>query len=210
MSVHRTNLPGQKISWTTKTLQRCVTRRNSSTQQRRWTSQEAHKPSSLAEQATRRKSTLSQRYHDVADVHCSEITSALEEALLPTARDSVGARILKKMGWRPGQGVGPRVTWEQLRAQDAKSASLSSADVSKTAVAEHDEATKHTYAPRDTKLPVFTRKANNHGLGYAPGASLHESVEAASKAGPSISGMLVLRVSKFALIRYQRDSVLER
>ncbi|KZV96446.1 DUF1604-domain-containing protein [Exidia glandulosa HHB12029] len=116
-----------------------------------------------------------------------EITSALEDALLPTARDSVGARILKKMGWRPGQGVGPRVTWAQLKAQDAQSSSLSSADASKAVAPEHEEATKHTYAPRDTKLPVFTRKTNNQGIGYTPGATLHESTQGTAKTGPSIS-----------------------
>ncbi|EJD48090.1 DUF1604-domain-containing protein [Auricularia subglabra TFB-10046 SS5] len=119
-----------------------------------------------------------------------EITSALEEALLPATQDSVGARILKKMGWRPGQGVGPRVTWKQLKHQDAQSSTLSSADVASTAAPpeEHEEASKHTYAPRDTKLPVFTRKTNNHGIGYSPGATLHESLATAkASTGPNIS-----------------------
>lgn len=92
-------------------------------------------------------------------------------------RDSVGAQILKKMGWRPGQGVGPRVTYAQLRAQDG---TIAPAELD----AEDDEASKHLYAPRDTLLPSFARRTNAHGLGYAAGAKLNE-IEAA---GPMISG----------------------
>jgi len=103
------------------------------------------------------------------------------------------------MGWRPGQGVGPRITWKQLQQQNQRSSNLSSNDAAKAPAEDHEEANKHTYAPRDTQLPVFQRKTNSHGLGYTPGATLHESNEGA-RAGPSISGMnrCMLALSHYA------------
>ncbi|KIK76568.1 hypothetical protein PAXRUDRAFT_18101 [Paxillus rubicundulus Ve08.2h10] len=47
----------------------------------------------------------------VDDSQKDPITLALEQAFFPAPKDSVGARILKKMGWKLGQGIGPRVTW---------------------------------------------------------------------------------------------------
>ncbi|KAJ7105123.1 hypothetical protein C8R43DRAFT_1092179 [Mycena crocata] len=108
------------------------------------------------------------------------VARALEASMLPAAKDSAGARILKKMGWRIGQGIGPRVTLRQRQLQD-KQASLgrrvfgaSGMDVD--IPDDHDEANKHMYAPRDTPLLVVERKENSHGLGYHPGMSLNESV----------------------------------
>ncbi|EGN96891.1 hypothetical protein SERLA73DRAFT_111665, partial [Serpula lacrymans var. lacrymans S7.3] len=94
------------------------------------------------------------------------ITLALEQSLLPAPKDSVGARILKKMGWRIGQGIGPRVTWRQRAIQDGRDLD---AEVD-------EEAKKHLYAPKNTPLLVPARKDNSHGLGYSPGMGLHDSL----------------------------------
>lgn len=120
----------------------------------------------------------------------SSITTALQSALLPAPVDSVGARILKKMGWRPGHGIGPKLTYEQRRKQDIRaSAPLGTSD--DLAPDDHDEAKKHSYPQRDTKVPVFRKKEDSHGLGYVPGLSLNDTlaVESGSKSGPNISGM---------------------
>jgi G patch domain-containing protein 1 len=112
----------------------------------------------------------------------------LEQALLPPPKDSVGARILKKMGWRMGQGIGPRLTYRQRKLQDALHATGSGLGEDE----DEAEASKHTYAPRDTPLLLPQRKDNTHGLGYSPGMGLHESVTGrkmgAEGSGPRISG----------------------
>lgn len=124
----------------------------------------------------------------------SSIAGILEESLLPTARDSIGARLLKKMGWRLGQGIGPRVTWRQRKLQDARASSAPSAqDLSSEDVRDDGdpEANKHLYAPRDTKLLVFQRKDNSHGLGYVPGVGLNEIMDSTNDkrtSGPNLSG----------------------
>ncbi|KZP28739.1 hypothetical protein FIBSPDRAFT_927491 [Athelia psychrophila] len=118
------------------------------------------------------------------------ITKALESSLLPTPSDSSGARILKKMGWRVGQGVGPRLTWRQRRKQDIALSTGSHAD-SELPPSDDEEASKHTYAPRDTPMLIVDRKEDSHGIGYTPGMGLHESLggkggKAALK-GPNLS-----------------------
>lgn len=121
----------------------------------------------------------------------SSITTALQAAFLPAPVDSVGARILKKMGWRPGHGIGPKLTYEQRRKQDIRaSAPLGTSDDLASAD-DHDEAKKHLYPQRDTKVPVFRKKEDSHGLGYVPGLSLNDAlaVDSGTKSGPNISGM---------------------
>ncbi|KAF8990675.1 hypothetical protein BDQ17DRAFT_1371641 [Cyathus striatus] len=106
------------------------------------------------------------------------IASTLEASMLPTPQDSAGARILKKMGWRIGQGIGPRISLRQRRLQDIQASQpgtrITLNDIKLNE--EDDEANKHTYAPRDTSIIVAGRKDNFHGVGYSPGMGLHESL----------------------------------
>ncbi|KAI0343331.1 hypothetical protein BDW22DRAFT_1407187 [Trametopsis cervina] len=99
------------------------------------------------------------------------VANALAASLAPPVKDSVGARILKKMGWRIGQGIGPRITLEQRRTQD-RLHGIPTEDV------EDEEAKKHMYPRRDTPLLIVPRKDNSHGLGYTPGMGLNESLGA--------------------------------
>jgi G patch domain-containing protein 1 len=110
---------------------------------------------------------------------------------MPAPEDSPGIVLLKKMGWRPGQGVGPRVTWRQRKIQDilASGRSLNGVDVDKLAEDEDSEALKHMFPPRDTVAPVLPRKKDVHGLGYAPGGGLEPgSQQGAVGKGPKVSG----------------------
>ena|ERR1700734_3188166 len=104
--------------------------------------------------------------------------------MLPPPKDSVGARILKKMGWRVGQGIGPRLTWRQRKLQDLQASTGPEVDVESMLVDEDaEEASKHTYAPRDTPILVVERKDNTHGLGYRPGMGLNDSLGIGKGAG---------------------------
>ena len=86
----------------------------------------------------------------------------------------VRAMLLRKMGWRPRQGVGPRVTCDQPRKQDMQSSELP-VFARTNEMDGDDEARKRTFAPRDTKVIVFRPKENRFGLGYAPGVTLSET-----------------------------------
>ncbi|EPQ56137.1 hypothetical protein GLOTRDRAFT_120771 [Gloeophyllum trabeum ATCC 11539] len=121
------------------------------------------------------------------EVEKDSIASKLEEALLPPPKDSVGAKILRKMGWRPGQGVGPRVTWRQRKMQEIQ---LAGADASELKEDEEDEeAKKHMYPARDTPLLLPPRKEDTHGLGYTAGLKLGEIVSGQDEGrqGPRLS-----------------------
>lgn len=115
------------------------------------------------------------------------MTLALEQVMLPAPKDSLGGRILKKMGWRPGQGIGPRVTWRQREIQYGRDPDRTGQDVD-------EEAKKHTYAPKDTQPIVVPRKDDLHGLGYNKSLGLHASLgiheqEAQGAQGPRLAGM---------------------
>ncbi|KAI6130192.1 hypothetical protein EV401DRAFT_618186 [Pisolithus croceorrhizus] len=112
------------------------------------------------------------------------VTLALEEAIVPLPKDSIGARILKKMGWRLGWGIGPRVSWRQHEIQY---------DRDPDAVEVDEEAKKHTFPPRDTPLVVVERKDDFHGLGYNKGLGLHAGLgttqgSTSAKSGPKLAG----------------------
>ncbi|TFK48436.1 hypothetical protein OE88DRAFT_524979 [Heliocybe sulcata] len=122
------------------------------------------------------------------EVEKDSIAFKLEEALLPPPKDSVGAKILKKMGWRPGQGVGPRLTWRQRKMQEIQFAGGDPSTLNEEDEAE--EAKKHMYPPRDTPLVLPPRKEDTHGLGYVAGMKLGDIVsgqEDGGRQGPQIS-----------------------
>jgi len=115
---------------------------------------------------------------------------ALQTTLLPPPKFSFGAKILQKMGWRTGQGIGPRVSLARRRVQDAQAydpfTGTRLASGSLEIPEEDDEATKHLYAPRDVPVLSVKRKDNSHGLGYVPGTTLGAS--SSSSLGPRLAG----------------------
>ena len=130
-------------------------------------------------------------------IYYSSMPLALEKALLPTPKDSPASKILMKMGWRHGQGIGPRLTWRQKKLQDAQTQSsriLTLDDLKLDPNEEDEEAQKHTYPRADTPLTVVPRKDNTHGLGYTPGLSLNDALgddRDGKLSGPRISGRLI-------------------
>ncbi|KAA1475490.1 hypothetical protein DENSPDRAFT_932393 [Dentipellis sp. KUC8613] len=106
------------------------------------------------------------------------IAKQLREALAPSGEDTPGVRLLKKMGWRPGQGVGPRVTWRERKIQDllAAGGTLRGVDLDALDDDGDEEAKKHMYPPRDTPVVVPSRKDDHHGLGYVKEMDLQQSL----------------------------------
>lgn len=122
-------------------------------------------------------------YRFWTDSGCRSIANALRALIIPPTQDSAGGRLLKKMGWRPGHGIGPRVSYERRRQQDKE------ADVLSNLPEDDEEAKKHTYLPRDIPVISVKRKTNSHGLGYDPGMGLNESLGIKkTQSGPQLSG----------------------
>lgn len=75
-------------------------------------------------------------------------------------KDSIGVKLLRKMGWRPGQGIGPRMK-KPLDDEE-----------------ESDEEDNNiTFAPRDTPIENFQAKRDTYGLGYDLVSSVPEVAE---------------------------------
>ncbi|XP_037068930.1 LOW QUALITY PROTEIN: G patch domain-containing protein 1-like [Pollicipes pollicipes] len=94
----------------------------------------------------------------------------LEQLIKP---DTVGVRILKSMGWRPGQGIGPRVTRAEKKQQQkvygcarppgADSAVAADSDSD----SDSDAALREVLlAPDDSEAPLVRPKDDLFGLGY--------------------------------------------
>jgi G patch domain-containing protein 1 len=102
------------------------------------------------------------------------------------------------MGWRLGQGVGPRVSAAKLKQQDAQLSALPSEVVPLPEIDVSDEAVKHTFAPRDSKIPIYSTKDNFFGLEYSSGVRLHSDERGrvnTTNEGPNISGMFTLAIA---------------
>uniref|UniRef100_A0A914M243 G-patch domain-containing protein n=2 Tax=Meloidogyne incognita group TaxID=654580 RepID=A0A914M243_MELIC len=92
-------------------------------------------------------------------------------SLLRPVNDSIGIRILRKMGWRPGKGVGAKMTRRALERQKLIDAESSGKE------AEFDEETVRDieeiiptadFSPDDIKPVEICQKEDVHGMGYKP------------------------------------------
>ncbi|OAP54458.1 hypothetical protein AYL99_11559 [Fonsecaea erecta] len=70
--------------------------------------------------------------------------------------ETIGSKLLKRMGWREGQGIGPRIR------RAAKFGDREEEDV----VDDDVPAQTHLFAPDDVQLVSYTRKTDHKGLGY--------------------------------------------
>ncbi|KAF9197947.1 hypothetical protein BGZ49_001382 [Haplosporangium sp. Z 27] len=80
----------------------------------------------------------------------------IDDLVVPSS-EPVGIRLLKRMGWKPGQGIGPRVSRRQRKPEDGP---MSDDD--------NDIPADVTFAPIDSAIITFTNKSNRQGLGYDP------------------------------------------
>ncbi|KAI9507034.1 hypothetical protein F5148DRAFT_1299856 [Russula earlei] len=110
------------------------------------------------------------------DPEQDSMAASIQRALMPPPEDSPGVRLLKKIGWRPGQGVGPRVSWRTRKIQDLLAAGKSINGVDIDALDDDEEAKRHLYPPRDTVVTRVPTKSDAHGLGFVAAAGLMESL----------------------------------
>ena len=110
----------------------------------------------------------------------SAVANSLKDLVKPGS-SRIGEKIMQRMGWRTGQGVGPRLTYERRKEVMKDLGLASQADEEEDEPPE--EVKKHLYAPVDRPLMTFDGKDNQWGLGYVPGASLAESLASTSRSG---------------------------
>lgn len=114
--------------------------------------------------------------------YSSAVANSLNDLVQPGS-SKIGERMMVKMGWRQGQGVGPRVSYarhkEQLQEASTSMAGQQSVDAEEED--DSEEAKKHTYAPIDRPLYLFDNKENQHGLGYKAGLTLDQRLGSVGK-----------------------------
>lgn len=93
--------------------------------------------------------------------------------ILKTTGETMGVKLLKKMGWREGQGIGPKV--RRKAEVDEKDDPGGGGDL------DHE---MHLFAPEDSKMISFIRKTDRKGLGFEGEGHLDEAGLNGSKPGP--------------------------
>lgn len=107
-----------------------------------------------------------------------EPATAALASLIEPASTRVGAKLMRRMGWRDGQGVGPRVTFEQRKKQAAELGLKLDADEDEDDGA--GEASKHYFAPLERPLKLLEAVGissdRGWGLGYKPGPNMEKAL----------------------------------
>ncbi|KAF2199403.1 DUF1604-domain-containing protein [Delitschia confertaspora ATCC 74209] len=107
----------------------------------------------LAELNESRQLQTTSSFAGLGHSHASDAPHDNLFGLIMTDGDTIGVQLLQKMGWRRGQGIGPKV-WRQARGDEGEG------------TADDRTQTEHLFAPEDTHVIYFTRKSDHKGLGY--------------------------------------------
>ncbi|XP_073416956.1 G patch domain-containing protein 1 isoform X2 [Dendrobates tinctorius] len=122
--------------------------------------------------ASKNKDRIREKARELASVTAPIPGATILEDLIAPAKITMGVQLLRQMGWKEGQGVGPRI---KRRAQ--KKAAESNVKTygcalppkgSEESEGEEDDYVPEniTFAPKDVTPIDFTVKDNVHGLGY--------------------------------------------
>ena len=102
----------------------------------------------------------------------------LFDELIRPKEDTIGVQILRKMGWREGQGVGPRVKRKLAGDEDGEQ----SEDV-------------YELPPINVAVVALERKVNVNGLGYASKSGLQRRIEKPVKKVVAVNSKIGIRGS---------------
>ncbi|KAM7283926.1 G patch domain-containing protein 1 [Ixodes scapularis] len=89
--------------------------------------------------------------------------------LFKPVSQSIGVKLLNCMGWRQGQGIGPRLTRKDKKQKEQNSARVYGCALPPSAESSDEEderAELHLFAPSDIDNIIYAPKNNLHGIGY--------------------------------------------
>ncbi|KAK7991767.1 hypothetical protein PG996_013220 [Apiospora saccharicola] len=90
--------------------------------------------------------------------------------LFRSSGETMGIKLLKRMGWKEGQGIGPKIR---------RTARLD------TGAEKNGAAETYLFAPENVQMIAFVKKLDRKGLGYAGEAKLAPMAAAGTRKGPS-------------------------
>ena len=85
--------------------------------------------------------------------------------------DSIGIKLLRKMGWRHGQGIGPRIKKKFIDEAEG---------------VEDEHASEYLFPPQDITTVILSGTSGVHGIGYRPFAN-QKDVDDDETAAPAFS-----------------------
>ncbi|KAI9840683.1 MAG: hypothetical protein M1837_001359 [Sclerophora amabilis] len=107
---------------------------------------------------------------------------SLMDVFKTSGGDTMGTRLLRRMGWREGQGVGARV-WRRARGDDDDTDIEAGREGWRKGGGEGEEGEMHSFAPRNVAMVGFVRKSDSKGLGFRGEVGLNGSSGAKTRLG---------------------------
>ncbi|NXF87011.1 GPTC1 protein, partial [Eubucco bourcierii] len=122
--------------------------------------------------ASKAKDRVQEKARQIAGVVSSIPGTTAFDDLIGPSKITVGVELLRKMGWKEGQGIGPRIKRKPLRQKPDPAVKVYGCalppGLSEGSESEEDEYQPEnvTFAPKDVMPVDLTPKENVHGLGY--------------------------------------------
>ncbi|XP_054026086.1 G patch domain-containing protein 1 [Dryobates pubescens] len=122
--------------------------------------------------ASKAKDRIKEKARQVAGAVASIPGTTAFDDLIGPSKITVGVELLRKMGWKEGQGIGPRIKRKPRRQKPDPTVKVYGCalppGLSEGSEGEEDEYQPEnvTFAPKDVMPVDLTPKENVHGLGY--------------------------------------------
>ncbi|NWT82280.1 GPTC1 protein, partial [Lanius ludovicianus] len=122
--------------------------------------------------ASKAKDRIKEKARQIAGVVAPIPGTTAFDDLIGPSKITVGVELLRKMGWKEGQGIGPRVKRKPCRQKPDPTVKIHGCalppGLSEGSEDEEDEYQPEnvTFAPKDVMPVDLTPKDNVHGLGY--------------------------------------------
>ncbi|NXB20008.1 GPTC1 protein, partial [Rhagologus leucostigma] len=122
--------------------------------------------------ASKAKDRIKEKARQIAGVVAPIPGTTAFDDLIGPSKITVGVELLRKMGWKEGQGIGPRVKRKPCRQKPDPTVKIYGCalppGLSEGSEDEEDEYQPEnvTFAPKDVMPVDLTPKENVHGLGY--------------------------------------------
>ncbi|KAM0319521.1 hypothetical protein ACHAO8_000941 [Botrytis cinerea] len=147
------NTVGSKEGWTPSTFVSSRSNRNKdATKVRQQRPEDFMDDEDLADAAEAQRVQTTEGFAGIGSTQDDAIRRGAFIDLFKTDGETMGVKLLKKMGWKEGQGVGPKVR----RKARLDGMERSGADANAT----------YLFAPENTRMISFLRKDDHKGLGF--------------------------------------------
>ncbi|XP_038662108.1 G patch domain-containing protein 1 isoform X2 [Scyliorhinus canicula] len=123
--------------------------------------------------ASKAKDKIREKSRALASVAAPIPGATILDDMISPAKITIGVQLLRKMGWKEGQGLGPRVKRRPRRQQCGTGVKVYGCSLPDEGLdgseEEEDEYQPEnvTFAPKDVMMMDFTPKDDRHGLGYS-------------------------------------------